>query len=66
MYSAVFQFRNESCILEISDIFVFDALSDNCKHLSFGGFFKHTYCQELLRIKVLEKYSIIFFEVLTK
>ena len=26
----------------------------------------NTDCQELLRIKVPEKYSIIFFEVLTK
>ena len=59
MYSAVFQFCNDSYILEISDNFEFGALSDNCKHLFFGGYFKHRYYQELLRIKFPEKYSII-------
>jgi len=66
MNSAVFQFCNDSYILEITDIFVFGALSGNCKHLFFGGNFKHRYCQELLRIKVPEKYSVIFFKVLKK
>ena len=53
MYSAVFQFCNDSYIFrDFRHFCVWCTRSDDCKYLFFGGYFKHRYCQELLRIKV--------------